>query len=171
MNEAKIIRTGHGEQFEVLEHTPDVLRIRTTLAPDAVRRPLHIHPNQQERFVVVTGRLGLLVGRGAWRTLVQGNEVSIEPGEAHTIWNAGTEPAVVVTEHQPSMRFVAFLREIAALDARGVPLTNEGVPRNILQAAALIDAFSDVMRPVSPPVAVQRILFPPLAWLNRRFSP
>src|SRR5437016_8547481 len=64
----------------------------------------HVHPFQSERFAVVSGELGLKVGRE--RLKLRADEVAmVEPGTAHRFWNAGEEPVRFVCEIRPALQF------------------------------------------------------------------
>lgn len=129
---------------------------------------MHLHPHQQERFTVKSGRLGLSTDAGK-QVPTAGNELAVPAGTPHTIWNAGHDDVNVVTEHRPALRFEEFLRTIIQLDEAGK--TNEkGIPSNPLVAAMVIQEFHDEMQLVSPPVSVQRVIFPLLSSIGQFFG-
>jgi mannose-6-phosphate isomerase-like protein (cupin superfamily) len=81
---------------------------------------MHIHPHQEERFIVETG--ALLVWRGRERIRIgPGEDVRIPPGTAHT-WRAETESRFTA-EFRPALRTWDFFREVLVLptDRRGNP--------------------------------------------------
>lgn len=47
----------------------------------------HVHPRQEERFEVLSGKLGLRVG-GVERVLGEGEAITAPAGFAHAAWNA-----------------------------------------------------------------------------------
>lgn len=160
----RTLETSFGERFVFRDTAADtdgeLLRIDTYLDP-GVRRPLHSHPKQEEQFVVHEGRLGLAVEDEEF-FLEPGDEATVPAGTPHTFWNAGDGRAHMTTEHRPALRFEEFICAMVALD-REDGLDSEGMPANPLVGAALIDEFSDEMRPADVPDAVQRVLFPVLA--------
>jgi len=158
------LTTEFGERFVFRDTAADtdgeLLRMDTYLDP-GVRRPLHSHPKQDERFVVHSGVLGLAVGDE--ELLLEGGETETVPaGTPHTFWNAGDGEVHMTTEHRPALRFEEFIRVMARLDSEG-KLNDEGMPANPLLGAAVITEFSDEIQPADVPVPVQRLLFPVLA--------
>lgn len=158
------LETRFGERFVLRDTAVDtngeLLRIDTYLDP-GVRRPLHIHPRQDERFIVHSGTLGLAVEDEEY-FLDAGTEKDVSAGTPHTFWNAGNDKLHMTTEHRPALRFEDFLKTIVQLDREG-GLDSEGMPDNLLTGAAVITEFQDEMQPADIPVPVQRVLFPILA--------
>jgi len=158
------LETSFGERFVFRDTAADtggeLLRIEAALDP-GVRRPLHSHPEQDERFLVRAGTLGLAV-EDEESVLEPGDRETVPAGTAHTFWNAGDGELRVTTEHRPALRFEKFLRALVQLD-RGDGLDADGMPANRLVGAALMCEFRDEIRPADVPAPVQRVLFPVLA--------
>lgn len=167
-NAEPVLETSFGERFVLRDTAADtdgeLLRIETSLDP-GVRRPLHSHPKQDERFVVHEGLLGVALEDTEF-VLEPGDEKSVPAGTPHTFWNAGDSRVHMTTEHRPALRFEEFLRAMVELD-RENGLDSDGMPANPLVGAALLDEFHDEMRPADIPVPVQRLLFPALATIGR----
>ena len=163
-----VLETSFGERFVLRDTAADtngeLLRIDTYLDP-GVRRPLHSHPKQNERFVVHEGTLGVALEDSEF-LLKPGDEKAVSAGTPHTFWNAGDDRVHMTTEHRPALRFEEFLRAMVELD-RENGLDSDGMPANPLVGAALLNEFHDEMRPADIPVPVQRILFPALATIGR----
>lgn len=124
----------------------------------------HIHSVIEERFTVVSGRVGFRVaGREAIAT--PGEQLIVPPGVAHDWWNAGEEEAHVIVEIRPAERFEAMIANLFGLaqdgktDAKGLP--------NPLQLAVFAQEFEDVVVFTKPPRWVQKILFGVLAPIAR----
>jgi len=126
----------------------------------------HVHPRFQERFQVISGRLGARVD-GVERTLVAGDEVSVPAGIPHDWWNAGEEDASVLVEIAPlNTRFLEMLATLFGLANAGK--TNaKGMP-NPLQLALIGQEFADVIVFTKPPRPVQKVAFGVLGALGRR---
>lgn len=158
------LTTSFGEEFLFKDTAADtggeLLRMENRLDP-GVRRPLHSHPKQEERFVVRSGTLGIATDDGEV-LLEEGEEEVVPAGTPHTFWNAGDGEVHMQTEHRPALRFEEFIRAMVALDEEG-GLNDEGMPANPLVGAALITEFQDEMQPEDIPKPVQRALFPLLA--------
>jgi mannose-6-phosphate isomerase-like protein (cupin superfamily) len=125
----------------------------------------HVHPHFQERFRVISGRLGARVD-GVERTLAAGDEVTVPAGVPHDWWNAGDEDASVLVEIAPmNRRFLEMLATLFGLANAGK--TNaKGMP-NPLQLALIGREFSDVIVFTKPPPAVQKVAFGILGGLGR----
>ncbi len=165
------LTTSFGERFVFRDTAADtdgeLLRMDTYLDP-GVRRPLHTHPKQDERFIVHSGTLGVAVGDEE-RLLEEGETTTVPADTPHTFWNAGDGETHMTTEHRPALRFEEFIRAMVALDREG-GLDDEGMPANPLVGAAVISEFSDEMQPADVPVPVQRLLFPVLATVGGLFG-
>jgi mannose-6-phosphate isomerase-like protein (cupin superfamily) len=125
---------------------------------------LHLHPSIHERWKVVSGRVGMFI-KDSISMAEPGNVIEIAPGVPHRFWNAGICEAKLTIDIRPAKRFEAFIRNMIGLaqdgktDATGMP--------NILQLAATATEFDDVIRFLSPPRLMQRLLFPILAPVAR----
>ena len=126
----------------------------------------HVHPHFQERFRVISGRLGARVD-GVERTLAAGDEVSVPAGVPHDWWNAGEEEASVLVEIAPlNTRFLEMLATLFGLANAG--RTNaKGMP-GPLQLALIGQEFADVIVFTRPPPVVQRVAFGVLGAVGRR---
>lgn len=125
----------------------------------------HIHPRIQERFRVISGRLGTRVG-GVGRTLAAGEEAAAVPGTLHDFWNPGEEEAHVLLELAPlDPRFELMIGTMYGLANAGK--TNaKGMP-SLLQIAMIGREFQDVIQFPKPPHAVQQVMFGLLGPLGR----
>jgi mannose-6-phosphate isomerase-like protein (cupin superfamily) len=126
----------------------------------------HVHPAVQERFRVISGRLGTRLD-GVEGTLTAGEEATVPVGMPHDWWNAGDTTAEVLVELTPvDPRFVAMIATMFGLanagrsDAKGVPKP--------LQLALTAPEFSDVIQFTKPPAFVQKALFGALGPIARR---
>lgn len=59
--------------------------------------PLHFHQQSSERFEVIQGQLGVVLG-GERRLLGVGDNLFIPPGPPHTFWNAGEGKLRFITD-------------------------------------------------------------------------
>jgi uncharacterized cupin superfamily protein len=70
----------------------------------------HVHPRQEERFEVLSGKLGLRVG-GVERVLGEGEAITAPAGFAHAAWNASSDDEVhVLVDFRPALRTERALR-------------------------------------------------------------
>lgn len=124
----------------------------------------HIHPTVDERFTVLAGKIGYMLGdkKGV---LQAGECVDLTKGVAHDWWNAGDEEARVLVEMRPGTRMEQMITTLFSLAQEGK--TNaKGVP-NPLQMAVIAQEFTDVVVFLNPPPSVQRVVFGVLAPIGR----
>jgi quercetin dioxygenase-like cupin family protein len=128
--------------------------IETFVQPHGFVAAAHVHPKQEERFEVVSGRLGLKVG-GEEIVASPGETLTIPAGTPHLFWNAGKDEVRFRCEVRPALQFEQLLETMFALAAAG-KTNKKGMP-NPLRLAVIARAHFDVVRLPFPPALVQRI--------------
>jgi quercetin dioxygenase-like cupin family protein len=124
----------------------------------------HRHPGIEEKFTIISGKVGFRVGDTV-SIGEPGQQVVVAPGVVHDWWNAGDTEAHVLGEVSPADRFEKMIQNFFSLandgktDAQGMP--------NLLQLAATAREFDDVVQLASPPRVVQTLMFGPLAFVAR----
>lgn len=124
----------------------------------------HIHPEQEERFTVISG---LMRFRLNGRTVLAGpgESVVIPAGHPHWFGNAGSEVSQASVEVRPALRMEEMFEATEAISLAGhFPGTR--LPRLFDLAALLLDFRRELATPHVPP-ALATILLAPLAWLAR----
>ena len=136
----------------------------TTVRPGGFVAARHVHPTQSERFEVVSGTLGLRVGR---RTLVAGagDTVTVPAGTAHRFWNAGDREVRFLCEVRPALTFEGLLETMFALAEAG-KTNRKGMP-SPLRLAVIARRHFDVVRLPVVPHLLQRAALAPAALLGR----
>lgn len=125
----------------------------------------HVHPEQAERWEVLSGELGITLD-GERHTLSEGEEMTLPAGVPHEHWNPGTEPARVVWERRPAFDDEAWAESLFALAQRGA-VDENGVP-GPLQLAVITDAYpTESVYLSSVPVGVQKVGFSILGAIGR----
>ena len=125
----------------------------------------HIHPNQEESFVVLEGVYGYQIGDR--RGVAQPGETLVCPvGVSHSQWNGGEGILRIYYEHRPALRSAEIFFETQFGLSRDGKLSPTG-DIGLLQGAVLLQEVGDFIRPSTPPIAVQNTLFPLLAALGR----
>jgi quercetin dioxygenase-like cupin family protein len=142
----------------------ELLEMEATYQPGSVEPLEHFHPQQEEHFEVVSGKLRARVG-GEERSLGAGDTLEIPPRTVHAMWNDGDMEARVIWQTRPALRTEDFMVTVGRLAQEG-RLTAKGVG-NPLLGAALMQEFRDEFRPTSPPAALQAVAFPLLAGMAR----
>lgn len=146
------------------DHPEGVLVAHLFVKPGGRVAAPHFHPTLRERFHVLAGQVGFRIGEEE-RQLGPGEAAEVPAGTVHDWWQVGPDEAEVVAEVDPGARFVEMVGTIFGL-ARDGKSDRRGLPRP-LQLAVTASAYQDTMVIVSPPPALQRIVFAVLAPLGR----
>jgi quercetin dioxygenase-like cupin family protein len=126
----------------------------------------HIHPRQEERFEVLSGKLGLRV-EGIERVLSTGETTVAPAGSAHAAWNASSDDEVhVLVDFKPVLRTETAFETLAGL-ARDGKTNKAGAPRNPLLLALVLHHFEEEIYFVRPPLVIHRVIFGALAKVAR----
>lgn len=141
------------------------LRFEQFVEPRHAPVPAHVHGRQEERFVVLSGKMGVKAGK---RELVlgMGEEVVVPAGTPHTFWNAGEGVLHHTVELRPALRSEEFFETVFGLQRDG--RLAAGRPPNPLLMAPVMVEYENWL--AGPPVILQKLLFPPLSLLGRLFG-
>jgi mannose-6-phosphate isomerase-like protein (cupin superfamily) len=136
------------------ETNGEAVEIEVFVRPGGVVAAAHVHPHQSERFEIVSGRIGMKLGRK--KVELGPEEVAVvEPGTPHKFWNAGTDELHFVAVVRPALQFERLLETMFALAADG-KTNRKGMP-NPLRLAVIAHAHFDVVRLPFPPASLQRL--------------
>lgn len=157
-----------GERF-VFHLTSDdtggeLLAFEVAIAPDGHVPGTHVHPTQEERFEVVSGRVKFRKG-GKTVVASAGDVVIVPPGTAHRFTNASDVEAVMRVEVTPALRMEELLETAVVLAQEGRTFRN-GMPKPLDLALFMREFEQEVRAPFAAPVA--RAFTAPLAWLGAR---
>src|SRR5215204_1825325 len=143
----------------------ELLEIDLELTPDGHVPGKHVHPQQEERFEVLSGTMKF---RKRWRTVVAeaGDVVTVPAGVSHRFENAGDETARVRVQVRPALDMERLFETTVALAHEG-RTTSAGLPKP-LDLALFVREFGDEVQGAFPPVWIQRAALAPLAWVARR---
>jgi quercetin dioxygenase-like cupin family protein len=125
----------------------------------------HIHPHQEERFIITAGEAHFTVD-GEERVAGAGETMIIPAGVRHAEANPGPAEIQAVVELRPALRSKQWHEALAGLVADG-KTTPRGAPKNPLQLGATLWHFRHESRVTSPPIAVQNLILPPLSILAK----
>jgi mannose-6-phosphate isomerase-like protein (cupin superfamily) len=142
-----------------------VLDWELVLAPGGRVPSSHAHPEQEERFTVLEGRMRFRVG-GRRITAGPGQTVVVPPGTVHHFANASGRPARVAVRTRPALGMRALLETAAALAAEQHAAARR-LPSPVDLALFLRDFEREVRAPYLP-AALVRTVTRPVAWLARR---
>ncbi|MGH2962608.1 MAG: cupin domain-containing protein [Solirubrobacterales bacterium] len=132
---------------------------RWTTGPD------HVHRLQEERFEVLSGKLGLRVN-GVEAVHGAGDVIVAPAGAPHAAWNAGDDEVHVLVDFRPALRTEIAFETLAGL-ARDGKTNRAGAPKNPFLFALILRHYEDEIYFVRPPLAVQRAILGPLAGIGR----
>src|ERR671914_1619848 len=136
------------------ETSGELLQVDWIGEPGWTTGPDHVHPLQEERFEVLSGRLGLRVG-GIERVHSVGEVIVAPAGSAHAAWNAGDDEVHVLVDFRPALRTERAFETLAGL-ARDGKTNGAGGPKNPLQLGLILREFGEEIYFVRPPLVVQR---------------
>lgn len=109
----------------------------------------HVHPGQEESFVMLSGVLDVLVD-GRWRRLQQGESVRIPKGTIHG-WRNSTEAAARATNtHDPGLRTQEYWERMENLIRAGKVTGMTGLRSGIYLSLHAMQFRREVVI-VSPP--------------------
>jgi mannose-6-phosphate isomerase-like protein (cupin superfamily) len=114
------------------------VELEITLPTGAPSPPPHFHPHQEEQWRVLAGTVEVLVD-GSWRTLAEGESVTIPAGTVHTIRNRSGDPARVLDVHVPALDFQEYMEDLSRLAAEG-KITSLRNPRSLIYLASVLRA-------------------------------
>src|SRR3954451_11856937 len=148
------------------ESDGDALSFALWMRGGATPPPLHIHPRQEERITVVTGRVRSRSG-GSDRVLGPGDTVVSPPGVPHTVGPADDDEVEMVAELRPALDYAAFIERTLALDRAGyVNAKGRGNPLRMATAGA---ADAEFFLP-RVPLGVQRAMMTAMQRLAHRLG-
>lgn len=145
------------EQFTILQTTKETngerLVFECRVTPGGARLAPHVHDTQEERFEVISGTLGVMLG-GERSELGPGQKVVLPARIKHQWWVAGDEPVHFRVEVLPARNLEAVLEALAGMAEAG-KLNQRAMPRNPFRLAQL-GKFSETYLP-GIPIWMQKI--------------
>src|SRR5215208_5545223 len=147
------------------ETSSELLQVDWIGSPGWTTGPDHVHPRQEERFEVLSGRLGIRAD-GIERIHGVGYVIVVSAGSPHAAWNAGDDEVHVLVDFRPALRTETAFETVARL-ARDGKTNRAGAPKNPLRLALILREFEHEIYFVQPPLAVQRVILGALAFIGR----
>jgi mannose-6-phosphate isomerase-like protein (cupin superfamily) len=140
----------HGERVRFLKTVPEtdgeLLQYESWLAPLGSVGVPHVHPVQESRFLLLSGRASFMVD-GHSLELGPGETLTVGPRTPHYLWNAGDTEAHLIIEFRPGLLKQEYFETSFGL-ARDGRLNLNGI-RNLLQYAVLTAAYRKESRPLN----------------------
>jgi quercetin dioxygenase-like cupin family protein len=145
----------------------DLLEFECRVAPDGIPLPPHVHETQEERFEVISGTLGVMLG-GTKHELRAGDRAVLPARVKHQWWNAGDTDVVFRVEAEPARNLEAVLEANAGMAAAGKLSAKRAMPRNPFLLADM-GRLGETYLPVVP-IWAQKIGLTMAATLGRAFG-
>jgi mannose-6-phosphate isomerase-like protein (cupin superfamily) len=162
-----IFNSSTGEQIEFTDVDQDLLRLNWRSIPGGAITE-HVHPHQQERFIITAGEAHITVS-GEEHVVGPGETLDVPAGVRHSESNQGSVEVVGVIELRPALGTKEMFEAFAGLAAEG-KTTPRGAPKNPLQLGATIWHFRHESRATAPPIWKQNLILPPLWVLAKMFG-
>lgn len=125
-----------------------LLQFELFLAPGGHVPSAHVHPQQEERFTVLEGRMRFRLGIQAVLA-GPGDTVTVGAGTAHRFGNVGPGEAHLLVEVRPALNMEELLETAAALNGPGNRMPG-GLPRPLDLALFLREFEREVKVPFLP---------------------
>ncbi|MGH7911671.1 MAG: cupin domain-containing protein [Candidatus Dormibacteraceae bacterium] len=138
-----------------------LLAFELTLSPRGHVPASHVHPVQEERFTIVSGRMRFRKGLRTI-TAAAGETVLVPPGTIHRFANGGSDVARALVEVRPAFRMEDLLETAAELAREGRTLPS-GMPLPLDLALFMREFRQELRIPVLPPALVRAVMAP-LVW-------
>ena len=120
----------------------------TIARPNAFVSAAHVHPFQAEYFEVLSGTLGVKLGRKKLE-MGAGECVAVESRTPHKWWNAGDDELRFVCTVKPALEFERLIATMYTLAADG-KTNKKGMPSPLRLAPIANHHFDDVRLPIVP---------------------
>jgi quercetin dioxygenase-like cupin family protein len=143
----------------------ELLEFDIALTPDGAVPGMHVHPTQEERFEITSGKVRFR--KGLKKIVAEaGDVVVVERGKIHKFENVGDEGASMRVQVRPALQMERLFETAVALAEDG-KVTKKGMPKP-LDLALFVREFKDEVRGPGSPGWIQRASLAPLAYIARR---
>ncbi len=143
----------------------ELLEIDLHLSPDGHVPGAHVHPEQEERFEIVSGTMKFRMN-GKTIHAGPGETVVVPAGKVHNFANDGDEPAHVRVTMEPALKMEELFETSVSLAEQG-RVTKSGMPKP-LDLALFVERFQDEARAPFPPHAIVMAVLAPIRWIARK---
>lgn len=160
-------RNGNKMQFLITsaESNGEVLKMQIWNPPNVPMPPEHLHPLQTDSMEVIQGQMRVKVG-GHEQILSAGQKIVAPKNTPHQTWTEGSTELIVVHELRPALKSEFFFETQIALAALGESNAN-GVPKNFLQFATILNENYGEIFVTNPPVPIQKFVAKVIGGLGR----
>jgi mannose-6-phosphate isomerase-like protein (cupin superfamily) len=141
-----------GTSFFIIESAADSsgkrIEFEITMAPGALGPPKHFHPSQDESWSVLEGELSVFVEDG-WRTLGEGESLSIPANTVHTLRNRSAGVVRFRDVHEPALDFQDYIEALHRQAAAG-KITSRMTPSTLIHGAMVLHRHRTTQLSASP---------------------
>jgi mannose-6-phosphate isomerase-like protein (cupin superfamily) len=141
-----------GTSFAIVESAADSggerIEFEIAMPPGAPGPPKHFHPRQEEGWRLLEGELSVFVG-GGWRTLGEGESLSIQPNTVHTLRNSSSRVVRFRDVHQPALDFQDYIEALHRQAAAG-KITGRITPSTLVRGAMILRQHRTTQLSASP---------------------
>lgn len=134
-----------GQTIRFVEESPELLVMESSYRAGSPPAPPHLHPSQDERFVVLAGAVEVKVD-GEERTLRSGDELVVRSGTAHEFGGHATEDGTVRWEVRPALRTREFFEGVFAIAQSAHAAQAGGSAQPQPQVDFQVNDYADVFR-------------------------
>ncbi|CAN5460794.1 hypothetical protein BH10ACT11_BH10ACT11_21810 [soil metagenome] len=163
-SENQTLKLAPGESLRIVSSDPGALVVEATYDVAGRPPPKHMHPQQDELFEVLEGKLTVRIA-GEQETLPAGETIAVPRRVTHQMWNAGETPAKVRWTTSPAGRTEEWFRALDALRKEG-KVDKNGMPA-VLPFARLAADYDDTFRLVVGPDLASRLVIRAMAFVGR----
>jgi len=129
-----------GTSFLIVQSAADSngerIEFEISMRPGAMGPPRHFHPRQEESWRVLAGGLSVFVDED-WRTLGEGESLTIPPDTVHTLRNRSSELVRFRDVHEPALDFQDYIEDLHRLADEG-KLTSRMSPSTLINGAMVL---------------------------------
>jgi mannose-6-phosphate isomerase-like protein (cupin superfamily) len=155
-----------GTSFSIIEAAADSggerIEFEIAMPPGAPGPPKHFHPRQEERWRVLEGDLSVFVNDG-WRTVGEGESLSIPPNTVHTLRNTSSRVVRFRDTHEPALDFQDYIEALHRQAAAG-KITSRINPSTLIRGAMILRQHRTTQLSARP---VQRVAETALSVVGR----
>ncbi len=158
-----------GERVRFVQTAADtngaLLETEQWLMPGGSAGVLHMHPEQEERFTVISGALRVRIGRDE-REYGPGETAVVPPGTAHVFENGSSGTTHFQGEVRPALRTEELFERHASLARQGAATSQRSM--GLMALAPLASEYRREFALPHAPLIVQRAAIGLLAAIARR---
>src|SRR6185436_287704 len=158
-----VLRNAFNQETFIFTHTddPDVARFDVVLGKGGSgggNALVHVHPLAEERFLVTSGRIKVVVD-GREQLVGPGEQAVVPRGRPHHFLNGWDGDTEFTVEFRPAQQHLLFFSNFARMTAEHPEWFSPRGDPDFLLIAASLHRFPDHTYLARPPVVIQKLLF------------